>query len=191
MNQTEIAKIIDLHKTWLARAGGAMANLSRANLSGADLSGADLSRANLSRADLSGADLSRANLSGADLSRANLSGADLSRANLFRADLSGANLFRADLSGADLSGADLSGADLSRANLYAYASVGFSSHGEMGRILTAIRQTADSDIYFCCGCFRGDEADLREYISNGEAKLKPSRILALKTVLALINYTQK
>ncbi len=157
----ELEQILDDHARWLSGTGGKRANLSRANLSGA----------NLSRANLSGADLSRANLSGANLSGADLYGADLSRANLY---------------GADLSGADLSGADLSRANLSGYAQVSFKGHGEIGRMLTAIRQTPESELYFCCGCFRGSESDLRTYIAEGDEKFRESRTLALETVLKLI-----
>ncbi len=134
------------------------------------------SRANLSWADLSGADLSGANLSGA-----NLSWADLSGANLSWADLSGANL-----SGANLSGANLSWADLSGANLSAYAQVSFKGHGECGRMLTVIRQKEGDELRFYCGCFRGTEQELRQYIADGEPKYAKTRTLALETVLVLI-----
>ena len=128
----------------------------------------------------------RANLSGADLSGANLSGADLSRANLYGANLSGVNLSGADLSGANLSGADLSGANLSGANLYAYAQVSFKGHGECGRMLTVIRQKEGDELRFYCGCFRGTEQELRQYIADSDPKYAKTRTLALDTVLALI-----
>ena len=113
--------------------------------------------------------------------RANLSGANLSCA-----DLSCANLYGADLSGANLYGADLSGADLYGADLYAFAQVSFKGHGECGRMLTAIQQSADSEIYLCCGCFRGSVAEIKAYIKNGEDRFKKSRTLALNTVLKLL-----
>ena len=125
----------------------------------------DGKRANLSGASLSGANLSGANLSGADLSMVNLSGADLSRANLYRADLSGADLL-------------------------GYAQVSFKEHGECGRMLTVIKQNETSPLYFCCGCFRGSEGELRDYIESGEDKYKASRTLALETVLTLIRAYQ-
>jgi len=172
----ELKQILDDHALWLSGTGGKRANLSRADLSGANLSRADLYGANLYGADLSGANLSGANLSGADLYGANLSGADLS----------GADLSGADLSRAILSRAILSRAILSRAILSGYAQVSFKGHGEIGRMLTAIRQTPDSELYFCCGCFRGSESDLRTYIAEGLEKLRESRTLALETVLKLI-----
>ena len=112
--------------------------------------------------------------------------ADLSRTNLSRADLTSANLSKAHLSGANLSGANLSGADLTSANLSAYAQVSFSGHGERGRMLTVIRQTEESDMYFCCGCFRGSLEDITTYIKEGEARFRQSRTLALETVLKLM-----
>ena len=121
----------------------------------------------------------------ADLSRANLSRADLSRANLSRADLSGACLSGACLSGADLSGVDLSGADLSGA-VAAWAQIAFMGHGENGRMLTAYRVGKDDPTVFQCGCFWGDEANLREYIANGAAHFRPSRTLALQAAIELI-----
>ena len=140
---------------------------ARAYLSGANLSGANLSRAYLSGADLSGADLSGAYLSGADLSRADLS--------------------RAYLSGADLRGADLSGAHLSGAHLSGFAQIAFKGHGECGRMLTAIRQVADGPVLFQCGCFLGSEPELRAFIAGDEPEMVRSRILALDTVLVLLN----
>lgn len=82
--------------------------------------------------------------------------------------------------------ANLSGASLSGASLYAYASVGFKGHGPIGRTLTAVRHTKDSEVYLCCGCFRGPEKELRDYIAGGEAIYRASRALALDTVLMLL-----
>jgi len=111
-----------------------------------------------------------------------------SRAYLSRAYLSGADLSGANLSGANLSGAYLSGAYLSGADLSGYAQVAFKGHGECGRMLTVIRQNEDSAPYFCCGCFRGSEQDLRDYIERGQEHLKPSRLFALETALTLLNH---
>lgn len=99
MKQKQIEKILEEHKAWLNRTGGA-----KADLYGADLCGADLYDANLRGADLRGAHLYGANLCGADLRDAHLCGADLCDADLY-----GANLRDADLRGADLRGANLRG----------------------------------------------------------------------------------
>ena len=87
MKQKQIEKILEEHKAWLNRTGGAKADLHGADLCGADLCGADLRDANLCGADLCGA-----YLCGADLYDANLRGADLRDADLCGADLRGANL---------------------------------------------------------------------------------------------------
>lgn len=60
MNPEELKKIIDDHKLWLNRSGGARANLTDADLTDADLTGADLAGADLARANLTGADLADA-----------------------------------------------------------------------------------------------------------------------------------
>lgn len=88
--------------------------------------------------------------------------------------------------GKDLSWSDRSGSDLSGSDLYAYAQVSFLGHGECGRMLTAIKQTEESEIYLCCGCFRGSEKDLKDFIANGEERFRKSRTLAMKTVLKLL-----
>ena len=104
MKQKQIEKILEEHKAWLNRTGGA-----KADLHGADLCGADLCDANLYDADLCGVDLCGADLCGANLRDANLCGANLRDANLCGADLCDANLCDANLCGADLCGADLRG----------------------------------------------------------------------------------
>lgn len=166
MNTDEFKKIIDEHQLWLQNKVGQRANLSRANLS----------YANLRRADLRRADLSRANLSWANLSWAILSGANLSGANL-----SGANLL-----GADLSGADLDGADLSLVYGINYAQCAFRGHGEHGRQLLAV--IINDTTMFFCGCFNGDENSLRQYIQNGDRKLKKSRLLALEFCINALEF---
>ena len=107
MKQEQIEKILEEHKAWLNRTGGA-----KADLRGADLCGADLYDADLCGADLCGANLCGANLRGADLCGAYLCGAYLRDAYLRDADLRGADLCGANLRGADLCGADLRGAKL-------------------------------------------------------------------------------
>ena len=97
------------------------------------------------------------------------------------ADLSGANLSRADLSGANLSGANLSGAVG-----VTFAQVSFNWHGEIGRQLSAIK--IDDAVVLFCGCFKGSEADLIEYIENGDEKYKQSRTVALNAVMSLIKH---
>jgi hypothetical protein len=119
----------------------------------ADLSGANLSGANLSWADLSRANLSRANLSVADLSRSNLSEANLSRANLREANLSGANRIK-------------------------YCTVSWPAHGECGRPLTVVK--IGEDVVYFCGCFRGSESDLAQYIAKGDPKMARTRTLAFE-----------
>lgn len=84
MKQKQIEKILEEHKAWLNRTGGAKANLCGANLCGANLRGADLYDA-----DLCGAYLRDADLCGADLRDADLRDADLCGANLYGANLRG------------------------------------------------------------------------------------------------------
>ena len=127
MKQEQIEKILEEHKAWLNRTGGAKAdlygadlcgaNLCDANLCGADLRDADLRDADLRDADLYGANLCDANLRDADLYGADLRDADLYGANLCDANLCDANLRDADLRDADLYGANLCGANLCDANL--------------------------------------------------------------------------
>jgi hypothetical protein len=132
------------------------------------------SSANLRYANLRHADLSSANLRYADLRHA-----DLSFANLMHADLSSANLRYADLSSANLSSANLSSAR----NLI-YSACYFSGHGECGRQLLAVK--IGEDVKLFCGCFSGTETELRDYIEKHDEELKSSRLIALETVLKLI-----
>ena len=117
MKQEQIEKILEEHKAWLNRTGGAKADLYGADLYGADLCGADLCGADLCDADLRDAHLYGADLCDADLRDAYLRGADLRDADLRGADLRDAHLCGADLRGADLYGANLRDADLRGANL--------------------------------------------------------------------------
>ena len=168
-------------------------NLSDADLHGANLRGANLRDANLTDANLTDANLRYADLRGADLHGADLRGADLrytnlTNANLRYADLHGADLHGADLHGANLRGANLSGANLSGAKIEAMASVQFNAHGECGRMLLAIK---DGDaVTMFCGCFSGSPDELRTYIANGDEAYRKSRVLALETVLMLLEVEQ-
>ena len=117
MKQEQIEKILEEHKAWLNRTGGAKADLYGADLCGADLRDADLYGANLCDANLCDADLRGANLRGANLRDADLRGANLRDADLRGANLCNANLRDADLCGADLRDADLRDADLRGADL--------------------------------------------------------------------------
>ena len=163
--------------------------INGANLRGADIRGANLRGADISGADISGADFRCANLRDADISGADLRGADLRGANLRGADLRGANIRGANLSGADISGANFSYSDLSQSKGINYSQCSFSGHGEINRVLTAVE--IDGEIQLFCGCFLGNEEKFREYIEKGEYKFKESRILALETVLKLLNYSIK
>ena len=102
------------------------------------------------------------------------------------ANLRGADLSEADLSEADLRGADLRWADLSGAVGVTFAQVSFNWHGEIGRQLSAIK--IDDAVVLFCGCFKGSEADLIEYIENGDEKYKQSRTVALNSVMSLIKH---
>ena len=122
MKQEQIEKILEEHKAWLNRTGGAKADLYGADLCGANLCdanlcGADLRDADLLDADLRDADLYGANLCDANLCDANLRDADLRDADLYGANLCGANLCDANLRDANLCDADLRDADLRGADL--------------------------------------------------------------------------
>ena len=178
MKTITIPEILELHKLWLEKhPDGKRADLRGANLRGADLSGANLSYACLSGAYLSGAHLHGANLSGAYLSGAHLRGADLRGADLNNACLSGA-----DLSGAYLRDACLRGANLSRARGVRVAACHWTAHGEQGRLLNAVE--IEGEVTFFCGCFRGNEQKLRDYISMRNPEHASSRTKALEFLLS-------
>ena len=174
----DLPEILKLHKLWLEKHPDG----KRANLRDADLNGADLRRANLSDADLYCADLRRA-----DLHHANLRGANLRGADLYDADLSGADLHHANLNGADLRDAYLrraclSGANLSRIRGVRVAACHWTAHGEHGRLLNAVE--IEGEVTFFCGCFRGNEQVLREYISMHNPEHASSRTKALEFLLS-------
>ena len=164
-------------------------NLEGIDLSGTDLNSADLSNSNLNNSNLRYANLSNAYLSHTDLSGAYLGGADLSGADLRYANLNSAYLYHTDLYYTNLINDDLTNADFSEAKLNSVrniqqASCCFTGHGELGRQLLAIKINNETMLF--CGCFKGNEAELRKYIEEDEEKYKASRLIALDTVLKLI-----
>ena len=83
MNQTELNKILELHKKWLKNDSCGVK---------ADLCNSDLRHSNLRFADLRFADLRNSDLRNADLSNADLCNTNLCNTNLCDAKLSGAKL---------------------------------------------------------------------------------------------------
>lgn len=126
-----------------------------------------------------------ANLEGIDLSNADLQYANLRFANLSVADLTCANLMGADLEGANLTGARLAEVRINRVYGVRYSICGFAGHGECGRQLLAVE--INSEVILFCGCFKGNEKELRGYIEKGQKEFKESRLIALETVLKLIS----
>jgi len=172
------------------------ADLEGADLEGIDLSGAYLAEANLTEANLINANLEEANLESANLNNSKLSGAtlinsklsyaDLYRANLTEADLRYANLFGADLTLADLNNAKLANANLTDVNLtnaknIQYASCSFAGYGEY---VTAVK--IDNEIKVFCKYFNGNDNEFKNYIEKDGEKCKVAKLIALETVLKLI-----
>jgi hypothetical protein len=186
LTKEQIAEALDLHAKWYRGEPGGQ----RANLAGANLDGANLDGANLDGADLAGADLYGANLYGANLAGANLAGA-----NLDGADLAGANLYGANLDGANLDGANLDGANLDRTGLL-WAECAWTDHGECGRRLMAVvllarakteeLEAREQSVTYMYGCYRGTEAELREYIADGDKDFAHSRTCAADFVAARV-----
>lgn len=102
------------------------------------------------------------------------------------ANLSDAYLRDADLRYANLRDAELSGANLSSAKNVKFSQCSFDMHGECGRSITAV--LINGEIIIFCGCVKGGEAELREYIEKREDKYKKSRLFALEFVLKAINF---
>jgi hypothetical protein len=73
---------------------------------------------------------------------------------------------------------------LSSARNLIYSACYFSGHGECGRQLLAVK--IGEDVKLFCGCFSGTETELRDYIEKHDEELKSSRLIALETVLKLI-----
>ena len=119
----ELEKILDMHKEWVKKGKGEIADLSNVDMSNVDLSNTnlhnvDLNNSDLNNSDLRNADLSNTNLSSTNLHNTNLSNTNLNNAYLCNADLSNAYLSNAYLINADLSNADLRNADLRNADLH-------------------------------------------------------------------------
>ena len=170
---------VNLEDAILINADLRKTNLIHSKLNNADLSGAKLKCANLSEANLTNVNLSKADLSDADLLYTILNGANLSKANLERANLQNANLKDSKISGANFRVANLN----SVKNLQ-YASCYFTRHGNEGKQLLAVK--IDNEIILFCGYFKGNEAKFRERIEKGKKKYKTSRLIALETILKLI-----
>lgn len=113
--------------------------------------------------------------------QASLTEANLTGANLTGANLRGANLRRANLTEADLMGANLTEADLSEVTGIRVASIHWTGHGERGRMVNAVE--LPSGLQFYCGCFSGNEKELRGYITNDDPNLIGSRTRALDFLL--------
>ena len=160
------------------KSGKRVVDLSYADLRGTNLSFMDLSRVNLCYADLTGAILSNANLSHARLTSANLSYTTLNNTNLYYTDLSYANLGYANLSYTNLSYVTLS-----HVKNLVYASCYFSGFNG-GSQLLAVK--IGEDIRLFCEYFMGDKIMMREHIEKGTPELKNSRLIALGTILQLV-----
>ena len=94
MNQTELSKILNLHKLWLNDdPSGRRADLTDADLRNAILSGAILRNAKLWYADLTNAKLWYADLTNADLTNAKLTNAKLTNAKLWYATFNKETVF--------------------------------------------------------------------------------------------------
>lgn len=198
VNREWLRLALEEHVRWLAQSGDPQ--LRRLDLTGHVLSGDMLKGANLRCAilryvDLGGCDLTGTDFSGADLTGSRLSdlkapGAHFEDTNLrdvdFRSSvLTNASFLSAKMYGARLTDTWLRDTVFSRVHGVRYASVGFTGHGEGGRLLTVVK--INKRAVFFCGCFRGSEIELWEFIRQGNPQLRASRRLALKTVLMLYN----
>ena len=175
---------VDLSEAQLRKA-----SLRFANLKGANLKLVDLERSDMYDADLRGAYLRCVNLRCANLHGSNLRNTDLKMADLSEANLIYTNLMWANLEEANLTGVQLAGAHVDILLGINYAVCSFRGHGECGRQLLAVE--INSEVMLFCGCFSGNEKELRDYIESGDENFKESRLLALETVLKLISIKKK
>ena len=83
---------------------------------------------------------------------------------------------------ANLRGANLSDANLRESVGLQLADCSWYQHGECGRKLTAVR--IKKNIQFFCGCFKGDESELRQYIAKGKEEYRASRTKAMEFLLS-------
>lgn len=195
----------NLSYTYLNGVNLSYADLSYANLKYAYLINAVLNYSTLKYANLECVYFNYADLNHADLQYTNISEASLKNIcgigiNLYKADLSYTNLTDANLTDGDLRFVNLKNADLLNTKLYntvlsnasfrcthniQYATCCFSGHGEAGRELLCVKINGVNK--FFCGCFIGEEESLRSYIKKGKEYFKESRLIALETVLKLID----
>lgn len=122
---------------------------------------------------------------GTDFSYSNFKQTDLSSSTFKFCRLDGATIELAILTNVQLHGTIFWGV------FYRFAKVAFTNHGQCGRELIAIRQNnQDSPIQLFCGCFTGTEEALRDFIAKGSQDMAKTRLLALETVLKLLDVEQ-
>jgi hypothetical protein len=102
---------------------------------------------------------------------------------------------RANLAGANLTGANLAGANLDRTGLL-WAECAWTDHGECGRRLMPVvllarakteeLEAREQSVTYMYGCYRGTEAELREYIADGDKDFAHSRTCAADFVAARV-----
>ena len=178
----EIRQLCKVVRQIVARNGkDAITRIRQGDSRGIDFSGIDFSGIDFSEMDFSDSDFIDSDFSGADFSGANFSGANFSGTYFERADFSGADFSGANFHEANFSGTYFSGADFSRTEGIRWADCSWHAHGECGRRLLALE--LPGGIKFFCGCFRGTEEGLREYIAERDPKLAPSCIRALEFCL--------
>ena len=181
-------------KECLMNASREKVNLSWSDLRWSDLSESDLRGSSLKECDLRGSDLRECNLSWSDLSWSDLSGCNLSGCNLSGCNLSGCNLRGCNLSGCNLSGCNLSGCNLSGCNLSEsigldYAQISFNGFGEKNRLISLVDINRNGNPIFFCGCFKGNNEELINYIDDSDEEYKESRHFARKTLLEMIKFS--
>ena len=160
----------------------------------ADLRGSNLRGSNLRGSDLRGSDLSWCDLSESNLSESNLRGSDLRGSDLRGSNLSESDLRRSDLRGSDLSESDLRGSNLSWCNLSGsigldYAQISFNGFGERNRLISLVDINRDGNPIFFCGCFKGTNEELIDYIDYSDEGYKESRYFARKTLFEMIKFS--
>ena len=69
-----------------------------------------------------------------------------------------------------------------------HASICFTGFGECDRKLTVVG--LPEGLTYFCGCFKGSETDLREYIDRGEDDLRESRLAGLECLKAVLKFSE-
>jgi hypothetical protein len=128
-------------------------------------------------------------LRGSDLRGVAMADVVVVKGEIKKCNMTGASVSRVMFSGTSFSDVDLEdaifdGVCMSEVVGMDYASVSFPGHGEIGRLLLAVRH--GSGVLYHCGCFHGTEEELREYIDNHNVFYVKSRMLALETVKGLL-----